>query len=106
MMLRQTAAVVKLVTPLHRAELILGSIRLLEILGIDADSLGKVVKHLASKCFVLMQKISDLDDVRVTPTLVRQIRFCGRDDVENVFLVSQVGLGMTQIFKTLPAADV
>ena len=75
-MLGQAVAATELVARLHLAELIPRSNRLLEILGVDAGGLGKVIKRLAGKRFVLMQKIEDLDAVRVLVTLNRQIRLC------------------------------
>lgn len=62
---------------------------------------GAIIKRL-----VLTQMISNFDTAGITPVLIRQIRFCGRDDVENVALLSQTGLGKAQIFKVKPAADV
>lgn len=62
---------------------------------------GVIIKRLA-----LTQMISNFDTAGITPVLIRQIRFCGRDDVENVALLSQTSLSKTQIFKALPAADV
>ena len=62
---------------------------------------GVIIKRLA-----LTQMISNFDTAGITPVLIRQIRFCGRDDVENVALLSQTSLDKTQIFKALPAADV
>ena len=70
-MLGQAGTAATLVTLLYFAELVQNSDRLLEILGIDADSLGKIVKHLAGKRLVLTQKISYLDAVEVTLALVR-----------------------------------
>lgn len=62
---------------------------------------GVIIKHL-----VLTQMISNFDTAGITPVLIRQIRFCGQDDVENVTLLSQTGLGKAQIFKALSAADI
>lgn len=69
-MLGQAGTAATLVTLLYFAELIQNSDRLLEILGIDADSLDKIVKHLDGKHLVLTQKIGDLDAVVVAPVLV------------------------------------
>lgn len=91
--LGQAGAAAELVALLYLAELIPRGNRLLEILGVDAGSLGKIVKRLADKRLVLTQKIRNLDAVGIAPVLIRQIRLCGRDDIENVVLLYQASLG-------------